>query len=147
MPTPSCNGFESAIARAFRSATEEQICLVATVRLVTPQFLKVRALQLHLPVRVGIGWCSAAELLPVPRAVCVAAGGQPCRSSLSESAFSSRDRLCRGLVNARGHGCVCEWETAPGCYFGMTRDEAGGAFEKRQWCDGVSQDRQPRKHR
>ncbi|RMB98376.1 hypothetical protein DUI87_25282 [Hirundo rustica rustica] len=41
VPTPSCNGFESAIARAFRSATEEQICLVATVRLVTPQFLKV----------------------------------------------------------------------------------------------------------
>uniref|UniRef100_A0A8B9QPD5 Neuronal PAS domain-containing protein 2 n=1 Tax=Apteryx owenii TaxID=8824 RepID=A0A8B9QPD5_APTOW len=40
VPTPSCNGFESAIARAFRSATEEQICLVATVRLITPQFLK-----------------------------------------------------------------------------------------------------------
>ncbi|XP_062440503.1 circadian clock protein PASD1 [Rhea pennata] len=40
VPPPSCNGFESAIARAFRSATEEQICLVATVRLVTPQFLK-----------------------------------------------------------------------------------------------------------
>nr|XP_014120755.1 circadian clock protein PASD1 [Zonotrichia albicollis]XP_014120756.1 circadian clock protein PASD1 [Zonotrichia albicollis]XP_026647753.1 circadian clock protein PASD1 [Zonotrichia albicollis] len=40
VPTPSCNGFESAIARAFRSAPEEQICLVATVRLVTPQFLK-----------------------------------------------------------------------------------------------------------
>ncbi|XP_015481680.1 circadian clock protein PASD1 isoform X4 [Parus major] len=40
VPTPSCNGFESAIARAFRSATEEQICLVATVRLVMPQFLK-----------------------------------------------------------------------------------------------------------
>ncbi|XP_030065709.1 LOW QUALITY PROTEIN: circadian clock protein PASD1 [Microcaecilia unicolor] len=40
VPTPSCNGFESAIARAFKSATEEQICLVATVRLVTPQFLK-----------------------------------------------------------------------------------------------------------
>ncbi|KYO32838.1 hypothetical protein Y1Q_0009417 [Alligator mississippiensis] len=40
VPTPACNGFESAIARAFRSATEEQICLVATVRLVTPQFLK-----------------------------------------------------------------------------------------------------------
>ncbi|XP_075797222.1 neuronal PAS domain-containing protein 2 isoform X2 [Pelodiscus sinensis] len=40
VPTPSCNGFESAIARAFRSATEEQVCLVATVRLVTPQFLK-----------------------------------------------------------------------------------------------------------
>nr|XP_033800166.1 circadian clock protein PASD1 isoform X2 [Geotrypetes seraphini] len=40
VPSPSCNGFESAIARAFKSATEEQICLVATVRLVTPQFLK-----------------------------------------------------------------------------------------------------------
>ncbi|XP_071669587.1 circadian clock protein PASD1 isoform X2 [Patagioenas fasciata] len=40
VPTPSCNGFESAIARAFRSATEEQVCLVATVRLVTPQLLK-----------------------------------------------------------------------------------------------------------
>ncbi|XP_074863844.1 circadian clock protein PASD1 isoform X2 [Carettochelys insculpta] len=40
VPTPSCNGFESAIARAFRSATEEQVCLIATVRLVTPQFLK-----------------------------------------------------------------------------------------------------------
>ncbi|XP_071981728.1 circadian clock protein PASD1 isoform X2 [Engystomops pustulosus] len=40
VPTSSYNGFESAVARAFRSASEEQICLVATVRLVTPQFLK-----------------------------------------------------------------------------------------------------------
>ncbi|XP_032994166.1 circadian clock protein PASD1 [Lacerta agilis] len=40
VPTSSYNGFESAIARAFRSANEEQTCLVATVRLVTPQFLK-----------------------------------------------------------------------------------------------------------
>ncbi|XP_063289588.1 circadian clock protein PASD1 [Pelobates fuscus] len=40
VPTSSYNGFESAVARAFRSANEEQICLVATVRLVTPQFLK-----------------------------------------------------------------------------------------------------------
>lgn len=40
VPTSSYNGFESAIARVFRSATEEQVCLVATVRLVTPQFLK-----------------------------------------------------------------------------------------------------------
>ncbi|KAM4663413.1 circadian clock protein PASD1 [Discoglossus pictus] len=38
--TSSYNGFESAVARAFRSGNEEQICLVATVRLVTPQFLK-----------------------------------------------------------------------------------------------------------
>ncbi|OCT67565.1 circadian locomoter output cycles protein kaput [Xenopus laevis] len=40
VPTSSYNGFESAVARAFRSGNEEQICLVATVRLVTPQFLK-----------------------------------------------------------------------------------------------------------
>ncbi|KAJ6663327.1 hypothetical protein lerEdw1_010463 [Lerista edwardsae] len=40
VPTTSYNGFESAIARVFRSANEEQICLVATVRLITPQFLK-----------------------------------------------------------------------------------------------------------
>ncbi|XP_063793439.1 circadian clock protein PASD1 isoform X2 [Pseudophryne corroboree] len=40
VPTSSYNGFESAVARAFRSASEEHICLVATVRLVTPQFLK-----------------------------------------------------------------------------------------------------------
>ncbi|XP_044283300.1 circadian clock protein PASD1 isoform X1 [Varanus komodoensis] len=40
VPASSYNGFESAIARVFRSASEEQICLVATVRLVTPQFLK-----------------------------------------------------------------------------------------------------------
>lgn len=40
VPTSSYNGFESAVARAFRSSTEKQICLVATVRLVTPQFLK-----------------------------------------------------------------------------------------------------------
>ncbi|KAM4696421.1 circadian clock protein PASD1 [Rhinophrynus dorsalis] len=38
VPTSSYNGFES--TRAFRSASEEHICLVATVRLVTPQFLK-----------------------------------------------------------------------------------------------------------
>ncbi|MEE6496844.1 hypothetical protein FKM82_002505 [Ascaphus truei] len=40
VPSPSCNGFESAVARAFRTTSGEQICLVATVRLVTPQFLK-----------------------------------------------------------------------------------------------------------
>ncbi|XP_032886150.1 neuronal PAS domain-containing protein 2-like isoform X1 [Amblyraja radiata] len=40
VPPSSCNGFESAISRSFRSARKEQICLVATVRLVIPQFLK-----------------------------------------------------------------------------------------------------------
>ncbi|XP_069749556.1 neuronal PAS domain-containing protein 2 isoform X3 [Narcine bancroftii] len=40
VPTLSCNGFESAVTRSFRSAGKEQVCLVATVRLVIPQFLK-----------------------------------------------------------------------------------------------------------
>ncbi|XP_059507254.1 neuronal PAS domain-containing protein 2 [Stegostoma tigrinum] len=40
VPMTSCNGFESAISRSFRSAAKEQVCLVATVRLVIPQFLK-----------------------------------------------------------------------------------------------------------
>ncbi|XP_072913917.1 circadian locomoter output cycles protein kaput-like [Hemitrygon akajei] len=40
VPTSSCNSFESAISRSFRSAGKEQVCLVATVRLVIPQFLK-----------------------------------------------------------------------------------------------------------
>ncbi|XP_048461224.1 neuronal PAS domain-containing protein 2-like [Rhincodon typus] len=40
VPMASCNGFESAISRSFRSAAKEQVCLVATVRLVIPQFLK-----------------------------------------------------------------------------------------------------------
>uniref|UniRef100_UPI00398EC816 neuronal PAS domain-containing protein 2 n=1 Tax=Pristiophorus japonicus TaxID=55135 RepID=UPI00398EC816 len=39
VPMSSCNGFESAISRSFRSETK-QACLVATVRLVIPQFLK-----------------------------------------------------------------------------------------------------------
>ncbi|XP_067853386.1 neuronal PAS domain-containing protein 2 isoform X2 [Heptranchias perlo] len=40
VPMSSCNGFESAISRSFRPAAKEQVCLVATVRLVIPQFLK-----------------------------------------------------------------------------------------------------------
>ncbi|XP_062915898.1 neuronal PAS domain-containing protein 2-like [Mobula hypostoma] len=40
VPASSCNGFESAISRSFRSTGKEQVCLVATVRLVIPQFLK-----------------------------------------------------------------------------------------------------------
>ncbi|XP_039622222.1 neuronal PAS domain-containing protein 2 [Polypterus senegalus] len=40
VPTSSCNGFESALPRAIHPASEEQLCLVATVRLTTPQFLK-----------------------------------------------------------------------------------------------------------
>ncbi|MGH0160786.1 UNVERIFIED_CONTAM: hypothetical protein FKN15_072257 [Acipenser sinensis] len=40
VPASSCNGFDLAIPRTIRSSAEEQVCLVATVRLVTPPFLK-----------------------------------------------------------------------------------------------------------
>uniref|UniRef100_A0A8C9SXS7 Neuronal PAS domain protein 2 n=1 Tax=Scleropages formosus TaxID=113540 RepID=A0A8C9SXS7_SCLFO len=40
VPTSSSNGFELALPRTLQSSAEEQVCLVATVRLVTPQFLK-----------------------------------------------------------------------------------------------------------
>ncbi|XP_034463262.1 neuronal PAS domain-containing protein 2 isoform X3 [Hippoglossus hippoglossus] len=36
----SCNGLELTLPRSLQSALEEQVCLIATVRLVTPQFLK-----------------------------------------------------------------------------------------------------------
>ncbi|XP_056141360.1 neuronal PAS domain-containing protein 2 [Lampris incognitus] len=40
VPTSSCNGLELTLPRTLQSSLEEQVCLVATVRLVTPQFLK-----------------------------------------------------------------------------------------------------------
>nr|XP_015206956.1 PREDICTED: circadian clock protein PASD1 isoform X1 [Lepisosteus oculatus]XP_015206957.1 PREDICTED: circadian clock protein PASD1 isoform X1 [Lepisosteus oculatus]XP_015206959.1 PREDICTED: circadian clock protein PASD1 isoform X1 [Lepisosteus oculatus]XP_015206960.1 PREDICTED: circadian clock protein PASD1 isoform X1 [Lepisosteus oculatus] len=40
VPTSSCNSFELALPRPMQSSPEEQVCLVATVRLATPQFLK-----------------------------------------------------------------------------------------------------------
>ncbi|KAJ7995888.1 hypothetical protein DPEC_G00231380 [Dallia pectoralis] len=40
VPISSCNGFELTIPRSIQSSLEDQVCLVATVRLVTPQFLK-----------------------------------------------------------------------------------------------------------
>ncbi|KAL4649220.1 neuronal PAS domain-containing protein 2-like isoform X7 [Arapaima gigas] len=40
VPTMSCNGFDLALPRMLQSSLEEQVCLVATVRLATPQFLK-----------------------------------------------------------------------------------------------------------
>ncbi|XP_057677818.1 neuronal PAS domain-containing protein 2 isoform X1 [Corythoichthys intestinalis] len=39
VPT-TCNGVELTLPRSLQSSTEEQVCLIATVRLVTPQFLK-----------------------------------------------------------------------------------------------------------
>lgn len=43
VPTSSCNGLELTLPRSLQSSLEEQVCLIATVRLVTPQFLKVKA--------------------------------------------------------------------------------------------------------
>ncbi|XP_063314376.1 neuronal PAS domain-containing protein 2 [Pelobates fuscus] len=40
VPNTSCNGFEGAVSRTYRSLPGKQMCLVATVRLATPQFLK-----------------------------------------------------------------------------------------------------------
>ncbi|XP_029374636.1 neuronal PAS domain-containing protein 2 isoform X2 [Echeneis naucrates] len=40
VPTSSCNGLELTLPRSLQSTLEEQVCLIATVRLVTPQFLK-----------------------------------------------------------------------------------------------------------
>ncbi|XP_034034623.1 neuronal PAS domain-containing protein 2 isoform X3 [Thalassophryne amazonica] len=40
VPTSSCNGLELTLPRTLESSIEEKVCLIATVRLVTPQFLK-----------------------------------------------------------------------------------------------------------
>ncbi|NXC55615.1 NPAS2 protein, partial [Aleadryas rufinucha] len=40
VPNSTCNGFDEALPRAYRTSPGKQICFVATVRLATPQFLK-----------------------------------------------------------------------------------------------------------
>ncbi|KFV76615.1 Neuronal PAS domain-containing protein 2, partial [Struthio camelus australis] len=40
VPNSTCNGFDDAVPRAYRTSPGKQICFVATVRLATPQFLK-----------------------------------------------------------------------------------------------------------
>uniref|UniRef100_A0A3Q2XL32 Neuronal PAS domain protein 2 n=1 Tax=Hippocampus comes TaxID=109280 RepID=A0A3Q2XL32_HIPCM len=40
VPTSSCNEVELTLPRSLQTSLEEQVCLIATVRLVTPQFLK-----------------------------------------------------------------------------------------------------------
>ncbi|XP_018409615.1 PREDICTED: neuronal PAS domain-containing protein 2 [Nanorana parkeri] len=40
VPIPSCNGYEGAVSRTYRSQLNKQVCFIATVRLATPQFLK-----------------------------------------------------------------------------------------------------------
>ncbi|TEA11121.1 hypothetical protein DBR06_SOUSAS7210034, partial [Sousa chinensis] len=39
-PSPSCNGFDSALSRTCRMPLGKEVCFIATVRLATPQFLK-----------------------------------------------------------------------------------------------------------
>lgn len=45
-PVPNCtrNTFEGVIQRSLQSAFEDRVCLIATVRLAKPQFIKVRIL-------------------------------------------------------------------------------------------------------
>lgn len=45
-PVPHCtrNSFEGVIQRSLQSAFEDRVCLIATVRLAKPQFIKVRIL-------------------------------------------------------------------------------------------------------
>ncbi|KAM6100469.1 neuronal PAS domain-containing protein 2 isoform 3-T3 [Theristicus caerulescens] len=40
VPNSTCNGFDEAVPRAYRTTPGKQVCFVATVRLATPQFLK-----------------------------------------------------------------------------------------------------------
>ncbi|NWW75547.1 NPAS2 protein, partial [Climacteris rufus] len=40
VPNSTCNGFDEAVPRAYKTSPGKQICFVATVRLATPQFLK-----------------------------------------------------------------------------------------------------------
>ncbi|KAF1676567.1 Neuronal PAS domain-containing protein 2, partial [Pygoscelis papua] len=40
VPNSTCNGFDEAVPRAYRTSSGKQVCFVATVRLATPQFLK-----------------------------------------------------------------------------------------------------------
>ncbi|CAL8281565.1 unnamed protein product [Arctogadus glacialis] len=49
VPASSCNGLELALPRTLQSSLGEQLCLIATVRLVTPQFLKLGSLKFLVP--------------------------------------------------------------------------------------------------
>ncbi|NWQ76089.1 NPAS2 protein, partial [Columbina picui] len=40
VPNSTCNGFDEAVPRVYRTSPGKQVCFVATVRLATPQFLK-----------------------------------------------------------------------------------------------------------
>ncbi|XP_072259245.1 LOW QUALITY PROTEIN: neuronal PAS domain-containing protein 2 [Pyxicephalus adspersus] len=52
VPISSCNGYEGAVSRTYRSQLNKQVCFIATVRLATPQFLKpgTDVIVLWLPV-------------------------------------------------------------------------------------------------
>lgn len=41
VPSPTCNGFDSTLSGPCRLPLGKEVCFIATVRLATPQFLKV----------------------------------------------------------------------------------------------------------
>ncbi|KAG2456826.1 NPAS2 protein, partial [Polypterus senegalus] len=59
VPSSSSNGFDGAIQRTFKSDIGEQVCYVATVRLATPQFIKV------LPALLPAALPGVVEELPL----------------------------------------------------------------------------------
>lgn len=58
-PVPNCtqNGFEGVIQRSLQSAFEDRVCLIATVRLAKPQFIKVSAMCFSLHVLLYLDLC------------------------------------------------------------------------------------------
>lgn len=48
VPRISRNGLEGVLQRSLRPAFDDHVCFVATVRLVKPQFIKARTLDLIL---------------------------------------------------------------------------------------------------
>lgn len=58
-PVPNCtqNGFEGVIQRSLQSAFEDRVCLIATVRLAKPQFIKVSIISFLLHILLYLDVC------------------------------------------------------------------------------------------
>lgn len=58
-PVPNCtqNGFEGVIQRSLQSAFEDRVCLIATVRLAKPQFIKVSVVCFPLRILFYLDLC------------------------------------------------------------------------------------------
>lgn len=58
-PVPNCtqNGFDGVIQRSLQSAFEERVCLIATVRLAKPQFIKVGIICFSLHSLLYLDFC------------------------------------------------------------------------------------------